>query len=111
MEKQRKIKIIGIVALVVAVLGITIAFAALSRTLNVSGSGNIDRANWDIHFKNVTFLSKTQTASISGTPSPSNTDKGPTITGLNVTLKQPGDYVKYTADIKIQLRPSSLRNM
>ena len=100
MEKGRKVKIIGIVALVLGVLGLTIAFAALSKTLRINGSGNIDRANWDIHFKNVTFVSKSATAQTSGTPSPTNNEKGPTITGLNVTLKQPNDYVTYTADIK-----------
>ena len=100
MEKQRKIKVLGIVALVLGLIGLTIAFAAMSRVLKINGTGNVDRANWDIHFRNVTFLSKSATASISGDPEPSNTNKGVTITGLNVTLKQPGDYVKYTADIK-----------
>ena len=32
MEKERKIKVLSIVALIVAVLGLTVAFAALSQT-------------------------------------------------------------------------------
>ena len=100
MERNRRLKIFGIVALVLGVLGLVVAFAAMSRVLKINGTGNVDRANWDIHFRNVTFLSKSETASISGDPEPSNTNKGVTITGLNVTLKQPGDYVTYTADIK-----------
>ncbi|MBQ9013821.1 MAG: hypothetical protein IJ094_09800, partial [Bacilli bacterium] len=100
MEKKRKIKVIAIVALVAGLLAITVAFAALSGTLKINGSGKMDPANWDIHFKNVTFVSKSETASTSGTPNPTNNEKGPTIEGLNVTLKQPNDYVTYTADIK-----------
>ena len=100
MEKRRKIKVITIVALVAGLLAITVAFAALSGTLKINGSGKMDPANWDIHFKNVKFVGKSETASTSGTPAPTNNDNGPTIEGLNVTLKQPNDYVTYTADIK-----------
>ena len=98
--KDRKIKIISLAAVIVAVLGLTIAFAAMSKVLNISSTGSMDTAIWDIHFKNVQFQSKSANASISGTPTPTNNDKGTTIEGLNVTLKQPGDYVTYTADIE-----------
>ena len=38
MEKERKIKVLSIVALIVAVLGLTVAFAALSQTLTINGT-------------------------------------------------------------------------
>ena len=54
MEKTRKIKMISLCALLVAVLALTIAFAALSQTLTIKGSASMDTASWDIHFdKNV----------------------------------------------------------
>ncbi|MBQ9013001.1 MAG: hypothetical protein IJ094_05480 [Bacilli bacterium] len=100
MEKRRKIKVITIVALVAGLLAITVAFAALSGTLKINGSGKMDPANWDIHFKNVRFESKTDNATINSEPTPTNDNKGVTIDNLSVTLKQPGDYVEYTADIE-----------
>lgn len=51
MEKTRKIKIISLCALLVAVLGLTVAFASLSQTLTINGSANMDAASWDIHFE------------------------------------------------------------
>ena len=52
MEKTRKIKIISLCALLVAVLGLTVAFAALSQTLTIKGSAAVNAASWDIHFEN-----------------------------------------------------------
>ena len=53
MEKQRKIKVMSVVALIVAVLGLTVAFAALSQTLTINGTANVDAASWDIHFETI----------------------------------------------------------
>lgn len=50
MEKERKIKIISLCALLVAVLGLTVAFAALSQTLTINGSATVDTATWDVRF-------------------------------------------------------------
>ena len=52
MEKERKIKVLSVAALLVAVLGLTVAFAALSQTLTINGSATVNTASWDIHFKN-----------------------------------------------------------
>ena len=40
MEKERKIKILSIIALIIAVLGLTVAFAALSETLTINGTAS-----------------------------------------------------------------------
>ena len=98
MEKERKVKKLALVAVIVAVLGMTIAFAALSQTLTIKGTGKVDTATWNIHFKNLQFLNKTTNASVNGTPELSEDEV--TISNINVTLKQPGDYVTYTVDIK-----------
>ena len=44
MEKTRKIKIISLCALLVAVLGLTVAFASLSQTLTINGSAAVNAA-------------------------------------------------------------------
>ena len=51
MEKTRQIKIISLCALLVAVLGLTVAFASLSQTLTINGSAAVNAASWDIHFE------------------------------------------------------------
>ncbi len=50
MEKERKIKIIILCALLVAVLGLTVAFAALSQTLTINGNATVDSATWSVRF-------------------------------------------------------------
>ena len=47
MEKERRIKTLSLVALIVAVLGLTVAFAALSQTLTINGTASINSATWD----------------------------------------------------------------
>ena len=58
MEKERRIKILSIVALLIAVAGLTIAFAAMSKTLTINGTATMDTAVWDIHFESAIVISK-----------------------------------------------------
>ena len=95
MEKTRKIKMISLCALLVAVLGLTIAFASLSQTLIINGSAAVDTATWDIHFENLTLSEKTGTAEVSGTPSLTGT----VISGIDVSLNKPGDKIVYEFDL------------
>ena len=41
MERQRQIKILSIIALVVAIVGMSLGFAAFSTTLNISSSASV----------------------------------------------------------------------
>ena len=52
-EKERKVKTLSLVALIVAVLGLTVAFAALSQTLTINGTESVNAATWDIRFENL----------------------------------------------------------
>ena len=97
MEKQRKIKMLSIIALVIAVLGVTIAFAALSGTLRINGSGTMDRADWNIYFDNLSNASTKGKGSVIGTPTLE--EHGAEISNIKVKLKQPQDSVTYTVDI------------
>ena len=53
MKSNIKINIVLIVAVIVAVLGLTLAFAAMSRTLRINGTGKMDLVNWEIYFDNL----------------------------------------------------------
>ncbi len=50
MERNRKIKTLSLVALIVAVLGLGVAFAALSSQLTINGSATVNEATWSVSF-------------------------------------------------------------
>ncbi len=97
MEKERRIKVLSLVALIVAVLGLTIAFAALSQTLTINGRASMNKSGWDIHFDNLSNASITGEAKEISTPQ--ITDGGITLDNINVSLSKPKDKVEYTVDI------------
>ena len=96
MEKTRKIKIISLCALLVAVLGLTVAFAALSQTLTINGSAAVNAASWDIHFEK-TSGKETEVKGAATFTEP--TLSGTTIENFSATLTKPGDSVTYYFDI------------
>ena len=100
----------------IAVLGLgivamTVAFAALSTTLRISGTASVPNTNWNIHFASwaldtastVTVGSNTQqNTAVYPTVAQLQQSLAPNVTlveGINVTLYQPNDYVKYTFNI------------
>lgn len=95
MEKQRNSKRIAIIVLCVAVLGLTVAFAAMSTQLTIGGTAKMDTARWSIKFANLNLESKTGNASVVKAPDLTDTHIG----DYEVTLTKPGDSVVYTFDV------------
>ena len=98
MEKERRTKALVIVVLLVVIAGLTVAFAALSTTLNINGTAYLDAAKWGIKFKNLSEPVSVGTATTTGTAKIEET-KSAEITGINVSLSTPGDKVTYTVDL------------
>ena len=96
MEKERKVRVLSIAALLVAVLGLTVAFAALSQTLTIKGSAAVNTATWDIHFEK-TSDKKTEVEGAATFTEP--TLSGTKIENFSATLTKPGDSVTYYFDI------------
>ena len=96
MEKQRRIKMLSLSAVLVAVLGLTVAFAALSTTLNIKGSAYLYAAKWGIKFQNLSEPSIVGEASDAKT---AKIEKDVSINDIKVTLSKPGDSVTYTVDL------------
>lgn len=94
MEKERKIKTLSLVALIVAVLGLTVAFANLSKELTITGTAQVKGATWDIYFSNVSVAT-----SGGATASNATISNKTTISIKDVTLTKPGDSVTYTFDV------------
>ena len=98
MEKQRREKALVIVVLLVVIAGLTVAFAALSTTLNINGTAYLDAAKWGIRFENLSSPTKIGSANVTGTAKIEET-KAAEITGMNVGLSIPGDKIIYTVDL------------
>ena len=106
-----KTKNILLIVLGVAVVGMTVAFAALSSQLKIEGTASVPNVSWNIHFQNwddntedtVTYGGIThQNTAVFPAASTLTKTLSPNITkvdGLNVTLYQPGDYASYTFEI------------
>ena len=98
MEKERRTKALVVVVLLIVFMGLTIAFAALSTTLNINGTAYLDAAKWGIRFENLSSPTKIGSATTTGTAKIEET-KAAEITDMNVNLMAPGDKVTYTVDL------------
>ena len=98
MEKERRTKALVIVVLLIVIAGLTVAFAALSATLNINGTAYLDAAKWGIKFENLSEPVKGGTATTTGTAKIEES-KSAEITDINVSLSTPGDKVTYTVDL------------
>ena len=98
MEKERRTKALVVVILLIVIAGLTIAFAALSTTLNINGTAYLDASKWGIRFENLSSPTKIGSATTTGTAKIEES-KSAEITGINVSLSTPGDKVTYTVDL------------
>ena len=98
MEKERRTKALVVVVLLIVIAGLTVAFAALSTTLNINGTAYLDAAKWGIRFENLSSPTKIGSATTTGTAKIEET-KSASITGMNVSLSIPGDKIVYTVDL------------
>lgn len=85
MEKGNSTKIIAIFALVLAVTGLSVGFAAYTSTLNISANANVEvsGAEWDVG-----FASSGTMAPLTGTPT--------SINGTGTTSAGSVNLLKYT---------------
>lgn len=96
MKTDRKIKYIAVMALIVAVLGISVAFAAMNQTLNINGVANFNPATWNVKFANLSEPTLTGNATIQTQPTLTETRIGDFV----VNLSKPNDSVSYTFSVK-----------
>lgn len=94
---NKTIKTLAVVAIVVAVGGLTMGYAALTQTLNIKTTATVQSGSttWNISFTNPGTGTATGHA-VKGTMNLTGTDVN--VTG--VVLKTAGDTVTYTFDVK-----------
>lgn len=94
--ENKSFKVLAIVALCVAVAGLSVAYAALSQTLNITGSAKAGASstNWNVHFANGSCQTtgNAEAGSFSAT--------GTTATLGESTFNAPGDTITCTFDVK-----------
>ena len=93
---SRNIKKIVVVGLFVAVLCLSVAYAAISASLKISGTADISASSWDVHFvknEEVTIPKGKAVCDIG------NIEKL-SITDLSATLKVPGDSCTFTVPVE-----------
>lgn len=95
-ENNKGFKVLAIVALCVAVAGLSVAYAALSETLNITGTAKVGSvaSNWNVHFNDGTC---TKTG---GATAGTLTANGTQATLSQSTFTAPGDSVTCTFDVQ-----------
>jgi uncharacterized repeat protein (TIGR01451 family) len=96
-QHHKKTRIVAVAALVAAIVGLGVAFAALGQTLVISGTASVKTAGWDIHWQNFDGCVATGEAAI-GTGTQLNANN--TIVTINPEFTAPGDTVTCTFEAK-----------
>lgn len=91
-SRDRKTLYIILSIVLISIFSLTIVYAALSVTLNITGNAEVVASTWDIHLDNV----KVTSGSVSGT-TPSITS--PTTATFSTSLTTPGDFYEFTIDV------------
>ena len=93
MRRRGNVKSLFLLTLIVAIVGLSVAYALLSTTLSISGSTKVSAASWGIKFKN---LSGSATGGATYTlPTLSDTS----LSDYEIILTKPGDSVTFNFDI------------
>ena len=90
--KDRKILYAILAIVLVSVFSLTIAYAALSAVLTITGTAEVTASDWDIHFDNI----KVTNGSVNG-DEPRITS--PTTATFSTTLSIPGNFYEFTIDV------------
>lgn len=92
---NNKVQNVLLGVLAVGLIGITVAYAALTQQLKIEGTAKVASSTWDIHFDNLKGLAPVGYATAGTLAKTGET----TIAGDIGTLKAPGDSITYTFDI------------
>ena len=105
MEKNRGAKIIAIIALLVAVSGLSLGFAAFSNSLMITPEANVNpnSSTFNVDFSSSNTALETNEivpeksiATITATDAIIDNTSVPTISNLSATFTEPGQSVTYT---------------
>ena len=90
--KDRKVLIFGLFLILVCVFTLTIAYAALSAVLTISGNARVSAADWDIYLANPKVRNGSATTTVPSIITSSTVE-------FSTTLNMPGDFYEFTIDV------------
>ena len=91
-HRRRHIPSRLIIIVLFLIFGMGIGYAAITTTLEIDGTSDIDSASWNVHFANV----QVTTGSVAAA-TPSITDN--TSVSFSANLANPGDFYEFTVDV------------
>ncbi len=94
MRGNRQIKVLMVAVLCVAVLCLSVAYAILSSTLSIAGTGTVQAGNWHV------FLSDASATKSGSATCSAGTIEGTSLTGVTATFVKPGDACTVTVHAK-----------
>lgn len=97
MERDRGTKIVAIVALVIAVVGVSLGFASYSEFLNITSEATVspDASTFNVKFSIDADTITPGSVTPTGSSGENATLSGTTISGLKANLTAPGEAVNY----------------
>lgn len=95
MEKRRLVNLLVLAGLIVVIAGITIGYAAIQTTLEISGTATMNTATWGVKFANLSAPQLTGDASVTTAPTLEDTTLGT----FAVVITKPGDSITYTFNV------------
>ena len=90
--KDRKVLTLGLCLILVCVFTLTIAYAALSAVLTISGNARVSAADWDIYLANPKVTNGSATTTVPSIKTSSTVE-------FSTTLNMPGDFYEFTIDV------------
>ena len=96
---KRDYRDILIAILIMGVVSMTIVYANFTRRLQIVNIARVNNTNWDIHFENLVKKQNSSSDAAVVLSEPSISEGRTIISGLQVNMVKPGDYVTYTFDI------------
>ena len=91
---RKKNKFFNFILIILILFGVSVGYAAINRTLNITGNSEVSKNTWDLHFENVRV-----------TYGSVETDTSPIIDNNNLSvyfsfnLDLPGDFYEFTVDV------------
>lgn len=99
MQKDRGFRALAIAAICVAVVALSIGYAALSQNLDINGTATVKGNNWDIHFENL-IKPTVENGGLVGTATEQTSSITTTTLMFAASLTLPGDSITYDWDVK-----------
>ena len=93
--KKYENKNIYIHLIMIVIFGVSVGYAAMNRTLNITGSSKVEKNTWNVYFDNILVRDGSVEAELQVVDTTTKTT-----VDFSTTLNLPGDFYEFTVDVK-----------